>query len=133
MTAARADNLLRHLRTLMGSGCAAEASDGQLLARFAAGRDEEAFAALVRRHGPMVLGVCRRVVRHAHDAEDAFQAAFLVLARRGESVRPRDMVGPWLCGVAWRAAMKARCRTARRLSREYPLDEARDVVTRPPQ
>src|SRR5213595_4056472 len=77
-------------------------SDGQLLARFVSGRDEGAFAALVRRHGPMVLGVCRRVLGHPQDAEDAFQATFLVLVRKAASIARRERVGNWLYGTACR-------------------------------
>ena len=80
--------LLRQIRQTAG-----DHTDGQLLARFVAGRDENAFAALVHRHGPMVLGVCRRVLRHIQDAEDAFQATFLVLARKAAAVARRDSVG----------------------------------------
>ncbi len=83
------------------------ATDTELLARFAAARDGAAFAELARRHGPMVLAVCRRVTRHAHDAEDAFQAAFLVLARKADRLGPRDRVAAWLYGVALRTARKA--------------------------
>jgi RNA polymerase sigma factor (sigma-70 family) len=91
-------------------------TDGQLLERFLARRDEDAFEALVRRHGPMVWAVCRRVLRHLHDAEDAFQATFLVLARKAVSIRQRESVGSWLYGVAFRAALEAKA--ARRRSRE---------------
>src|SRR2546421_10210618 len=95
-----------------------EDTDPQLLQRFAADRDESAFAALVRRHGAMVLGVCRRVLGHAHDAEDVTQAAFLVLARKAGSVRRAESVGSWLYGVAWRLAREAKARDARRAERE---------------
>src|SRR6266853_1703931 len=82
--------------------------DGQLLARFVAGQDETAFAALVRGHGPMVLGVCRRVLRHAQDAEDVFQATFLILARKASSIRKPEALSCWLHGVAYRLALKAK-------------------------
>ena len=93
-------------------------SDGQLLDAFIAHRDEAAFEALVHRHSSMVLGVCRRVVGHAQDAEDAFQATFLVLVRKATSVVPREAVGNWLYGVAYRTALEARSRSARLRSRE---------------
>jgi RNA polymerase sigma factor (sigma-70 family) len=95
-------------------------TDGQLLACFITGPDEAAFEALVRRHGPMVLGVCRRVLRHAQDAEDAFQAAFLLLARKAASLKQRELVGNWLYGVALRAALQVR---AARRPRERQVGE----------
>jgi RNA polymerase sigma factor (sigma-70 family) len=96
----------------------AEVSDGELLARFVATGDSEAFAQLVRRHGPMVLAVCRRITRHRQDAEDAFQAAFLVLTRKADTVNPPGAVAGWLFGVAANAAREARKRSARRTTRE---------------
>ena len=89
-------------------------SDGQLLESFLTRKDEAAFAALVCRHGPMVLGVCRRVVGNQHDAEDAFQATFLVLVKKATALLDRVTVGNWLYGVAYRTALKARAAFARR-------------------
>src|SRR5262245_41985652 len=93
--------------------CAAAAGgvgDGELIGRFLERRDEAAFEALVRRHGPMVLGVARRQLRDADDAEDVVQATFLLLARRAASVRNPDSVGSWLYGVAIRLARRARAK-----------------------
>lgn len=95
-------------------------SDDHLLAAYVRDRDENAFAELVRRHGPMVLAVCRRVTGREQDAEDAFQATFLVLARKAARVRPRSAVGGWLHGVAVRTALKARTRSARFAASEIP-------------
>jgi RNA polymerase sigma factor (sigma-70 family) len=93
-------------------------SDGQLLESYIRSREEAAFAALVHRHGPMVWGVCRRVLRAHQDVEDAFQATFLVLVRKAGSIRPRDMIANWLYGVAQRTALKARATAARLRARE---------------
>jgi RNA polymerase sigma factor (sigma-70 family) len=99
-------------------------ADGQLLGRFVEAGDPEAFAALVRRHGPMVYGVCRRILGRDDPADDAFQAVFVVLARRADRVRPREAVGNWLYGVAARTARAARAKAARRARREVPLAAA---------
>ncbi len=100
-------------------------SDAALLTRYARTRDNEAFAELLRRHGPVVLGVCRRLLVNRQDAEDAFQAVFLVLARKVESVRPPGMVGNWLYGVAVRTAKKANLAATRRWRREMATAMAR--------
>src|SRR5262245_48592495 len=117
---------LEHLYQLVSTE-----GDGEVLARFVASRDECAFAALVRRHGPMVLGVCRRLLRHEQDAEDAFQATFLVLARRARSVVKRESVGSWLYGVAYRIALQARVVRARRRAREKQVAEMPQPVVMP--
>jgi RNA polymerase sigma factor (sigma-70 family) len=99
-----------------------EPTDGQLLDDFLGRHDEAALAALVWRHGPMVWGVCRRQLSH-HDAEDAFQATFLVLVRKAASIRPRKMVANWLHGVAHQTALNARAAAARRRERERQVTE----------
>jgi hypothetical protein len=95
-----------------------ELTDGQLLGRYVTSHDAATFEILVRRHGPMVLGVCRRLLPSLHDAEDAFQATFLVLVRKASTITPREAVGSWLYGVAYRAAQKVRVAAARRRSKE---------------
>jgi RNA polymerase sigma factor (sigma-70 family) len=98
--------------------------DARLLTRFRADRDEAAFAALVRRHGPLVCGVCRRILGDRTDADDAFQAVFFVLARRAGTVKADRGIGPWLHGVALRVAKKARTQTVRRRLREMAAAKA---------
>src|SRR5260370_27445377 len=99
--------LLGYVRRLLEPRPAA-APDRLLLERFVSRRDEAAFADLMRRYGPLVLGVCRRVLQHDQDAEDVFQATFLVLARQATKIRKPSSVGSWLYGVAYRLAMKTR-------------------------
>jgi polysaccharide export outer membrane protein len=123
MSASQINRVLSHLRYIhlkQEFGCS---NDGDLLERFLARQEEIAFEALVRRYGPMVLGVCRRVLVDHHDAEDAFQATFLVLVRKASSIRPRSHVGPWLYGVACRTALQSRSAIARR--RRAELDAGR--------
>ncbi len=119
MTVNRAAHLFQRVRAEHNE------SDADLLRRFAELRDATAFAVLVHRHGPLVLGVCRRTLGHAHDAEDAFQAVFLVLAQKAGTLRDTRLLSAWLYGVAWRIAKKARRRAARR------REESRTVVPEP--
>jgi RNA polymerase sigma factor (sigma-70 family) len=119
--------VVRYLRKLTAPAAVAEAADAELLARFILHRDEAAFTALVRRHGPRVLAVCRRVVRDEHAAEDAFQATFLVLARKAESLTQPELLGSWLYGVAYRTANKAKIEAARRRARERRAVRAQEV------
>jgi RNA polymerase sigma factor (sigma-70 family) len=127
---------LRQLDLLYQAGPTAGLSDEQLLYRFAARTSAVsavAFEALVNRHGPMVLATCRGVLRNEHDAEDAFQATFLVLARRAESLRRRDRLGPWLHRVALRASEQARIAAARRRRREQHSVELSAMVEAGPE
>ena len=111
----------RHLGQLFEGQSVAGLCEVQLLERFVERRDEPAFAALVARHGPMVLGVCRRLLADPLDVEDAFQATFLVLVRRAGSLRDGDRLAPWLFGVARKVATRARLDLARRKARECPV------------
>ena len=113
----------RDLNNLFELGVISGLQDSELLERFIVRRDEAAFEALVRRHSPLVWGVCRRILRDHHDAEDAFQATFLVFARRAPVITPREMLSNWLYGVARQTASKAQQRSARRRSRERPFAE----------
>jgi RNA polymerase sigma factor (sigma-70 family) len=114
---------LRHLRQVVLRHQPDGLTDAQLLEAFLIGHEEAAFAALVRRHGPMVFGVCRRILGDRHEAEDAFQATFLVLLRKASSIRPGQAVGPWLHGVAQRTARRAREALARRRAGQKRLWE----------
>ena len=118
--------VLGRLRT-MPDPPEADTTDRELLHRFTARRKEAAFSELVRRRGPMVYGVCRRVLGRAQDAEDAFQAVFLVPARKAAAVAKRESVGSWLYGVAYRTALEARTAIARRRARagRLPPDAGR--------
>src|SRR5437868_2739450 len=102
MANGRAREIIRNLCDEARLGDGGRLTDGQLLECYLSRRDEAAFAALVRRHGPMVWGVCRRLLTDYHDAEDAFQASFLVLVRKAASIVPRERVPNWLYGVARR-------------------------------
>jgi RNA polymerase sigma factor (sigma-70 family) len=121
MSATSLNGVLGHLRRLALRSYA-EASDGQLLERYAGRQEQAALAALVERHGPMVLGLCRRLVRDEHDAEDAFQATFLILLRKAASIRRPELLGNWLYGVAYRVALRLRAQTLRRRQQERALD-----------
>ena len=123
MTTTQAGVVLRHIRGLRQAGAAHRLSDRQLLDRFMARHEEAAFEALLKRHGAMVQGVCRRVLHNAHDAEDAFQATFLVLARRAATISRRESVGGWLYRVAYNTALKAQASAAARRRREQRPDE----------
>ena len=120
VTSVRERGLLRQIRKVVAAQCPSRQSDRQLVQRFLAEHDEAAFQVLVERHGPMVLGVCRNVLQHLQDAEDVFQAVFLVLARKAHTIRKQQALSSWLHGVAYRLALKARSR--RRLAFESFAD-----------
>src|SRR6266542_737552 len=131
--------ILCHIRQLAARGTE-NLSDRELLNRFAAGREEAAFAELVQRHGRMVWGICRHVLRQEQDAEDVFQATFLVLAQKAGSIRNREAVGSWLHGTAYRLALRAKRdaatrriheRRGRSMPREKALSESalREALT----
>jgi RNA polymerase sigma factor (sigma-70 family) len=120
--ATQTSKVIHHLRRAVLAQDGDGPTDGQLLGGFIERRDELAFAALVQRHGPLVWGVCRRLLEH-HDAEDAFQATFLVLFHKATSVQPREMVANWLHGVAYQTALHSRRTAARRRARERQVPE----------
>jgi RNA polymerase sigma factor (sigma-70 family) len=121
MATRRWSEFLLHLRWGPGRATGPSTTDGALLRRFADGRDEAAFALLVQRHGPTVFGVCCRILGPGPDAEDAFQATFVILARKATALADRAVVGNWLFGVARRTALKARALAARRRAKEREM------------
>src|SRR5438270_807516 len=123
------DRVLQHIGSLIAARQAAGISDHDLLEAFLTRHDEEAFTALVQRHGAMVLGVCRRVLGHVQDAEDACQAVYLLLARKAGTVRKRQSLGSWLHGVAFRVAANLRRDRARRRAREKPAADVAQADT----
>jgi RNA polymerase sigma factor (sigma-70 family) len=136
MASGQLSTVLWHIHQMVNTPRAAEQTDGQLLERFVERRDEAAFGVLVRRHGPMVLGVCRRVLRNVHDAEDAFQATFLILARKASAIGKPAALPGWLHEVARRTALRARANAAsrrmheRRVSQMPQTDFIADVAWR---
>jgi RNA polymerase sigma factor (sigma-70 family) len=120
------NTVILHLRKSMCLQDDAGLTDHQLLERFVEHRDEAAFAALVRRHGSMVMGVCLRVVRNRQDAEDAFQATFLVLVRKAASISSPGLVANWLYGVAYNTALKAKASIVKRQTKERQVTEMPD-------
>jgi RNA polymerase sigma factor (sigma-70 family) len=130
MVQAKPSPILRHIRHLLGAGLGG-VSDEELLDRFVARRDEDAIAELVRRHGPLVYGVCRRVLADTHAAEDVFQATFLVLVRKAASLDRRRPLGSWLYTVAYRLALTARADAARRRLRENQAARRRGEASGP--
>src|SRR5579864_4975540 len=126
--------VLQQIHRLFSRGTAAGLGERQLLDRFITQRDEAAFEALVARHGPMVLGVCRRLLHSPHDVEDAFRATFLILVRRAGSIRQRELLANWLYGVAHRVAARSRANELKRSELERPgameriEDQANDRV-----
>jgi RNA polymerase sigma factor (sigma-70 family) len=122
MAAQQLNHVVRHIHRVVPAADA-DITDAELLRRFVAHRDEAAFATLVQRYGPLVLGVCQRVLHHRQDAEDAFQATFLVLLHKAGSISQPELVGNWLYGVAHFTAKNARLSAARRRARERQVTE----------
>src|SRR5258708_6340488 len=123
MATSQTSEVMQHIRERALLRVRAGRTDGQLLADYISRRDQPALAALVQRHGPMVWGVCRRVLNNYHDAEDAFQATFLVFVRKAASIASRELVANWLYGVAHQTALKARATVAKRQGRERQVTE----------
>jgi RNA polymerase sigma factor (sigma-70 family) len=131
MATSQMSEVIQHVRRAVLLRAGAGLTDGQLLADYLSRRDEAALATLVRRHGPMVWGVCRRVLRNYHDAEDAFQATFLLFVRKAASIASRDLLANWLYGVAHQTALNARRTGAKRRARERQVAEMPEPETVP--
>lgn len=132
MASRSSHSVLRHLRRLLHAPQDETLTDGQLLEQFFRHQQEAALEALLERHGPMVLGLCRRVLRNPADADDAMQATFLVLVSKAGSIAKRESVGSWLYGVAYRIALRAKARNARRRLHETPLAEVPEIPQKEP-
>ena len=120
--------VVHQVERLFGQGTVTGLSEEQLLDRFATDRDESAFEALVERHGPMVLGVCRQFLRDPNDVDDAFQATFLVLVRKAGSLRQKELLGNWLYGVASRVALRSRSVGIRRQTRFALAEQVEELA-----
>ncbi len=132
MAAGDVDILMQRLRSLVAAPWTKELSDGQLLELFAATHDQVAFEALMRRHGRLVHGDCRRLLGPGPDADDAYQAAFLVLARKAASIRRQASVASWLYGVAYRVARDLKAKVARRTRHERGACELENIAETTP-
>jgi RNA polymerase sigma factor (sigma-70 family) len=128
MPASKMSKVIHQLRSAAMRWEVVELTDGQLLESFINRRDQMAVEGIVRRHGPMVWRVCRRILHNYHDAEDAFQATFVVLVRKATSIMPREMLANWLYGVAHQTALKARATTEKRRTRERQQVEMPDTA-----
>src|SRR5262245_23074514 len=131
MATSQMSDVIQHLRSAVLQDDGAGLTEGQLLEGFLSRQDEAALAALVLRHAPMVWGVCRRILRNDHDAEDAFQATFLVLVKKAASIAYPELLANWLYGVAYQTARKARATAARRRARERQVPEMPEPVVEP--
>ena len=123
MVRRKSEPLLESVQRLFSEGTMTGASESQLLERFLSQRDEVAFEAIVHKHGPMVLAVCRRILSDPNDVDDAFQATFLILVKRAASIRDKAVLGTWLHGVARRVAVRAQVNSRRRRNRERGVAE----------